>query len=79
MCVVINARKGVADAGGARAKALRLRAGLLRDLVRMGLIQVEYVKTDENRSDMFTKALAAVKFPMANRMLSIHELKGCKD
>ena len=75
MCVVINGRKGVADACGARAKALKLRAGLLRDLVRMGLIRVEYVKTDENKSDMFTKALNLIKFQEAMRLMSLRDLK----
>ncbi|MDE0828009.1 MAG: reverse transcriptase domain-containing protein [Vicinamibacterales bacterium] len=63
--VLSNCRRGVSDACGVMAKALSLRVGLLRDLREMGLFDVVYVKTDENRSDMYTKALTNLKLIVA--------------
>ncbi|MDE0827941.1 MAG: reverse transcriptase domain-containing protein [Vicinamibacterales bacterium] len=63
--VLSNCRRGVSDACGVMSKALHLRVGLLRDLREMGLFDVVYVRTDKNRSDMYTKALAHIKLVVA--------------
>ena len=60
--VVRNALRGSSQSLQWLHLAVRLRIGMLRDLRTQGLLSTEYVPSGENRSDIFTKALGAVKF-----------------
>ena len=59
--VIRNSCKGISDTLGVIAKALRLRISLLKDLSNMGIIKVAHVRSVDNPSDIFTKALSKIK------------------
>jgi len=66
------AKKGSsAQLGLYTTKPLRIRAGLLRDLVELGVITVQYVPSLLNRSDACTKPLERVKLEYAREMFGL--------
>ena len=69
--VLSNAKRVVSDAAGATAKALNLRMGLLKDLVKFGLLSVEHVVSKENRSNLFTKCLGRLEIERERVMCGV--------
>jgi hypothetical protein len=69
--VVRNFVRGTSKSLGWLSLALKLRIGLLRDLRELGILRVAYVKSKDNRADIFTKALARVEFERAREMLGV--------
>ena len=58
-----------------RTKHIDLRYHFIREAVQDGKITVSYVPTDENVSDILTKALAKSKFHHFVEMLGLREIK----
>ena len=58
----------------ARTKHIDLRYHFIREAVEDGKIKVKYVPTDENVSDIFTKALPKPKFTCFVEMLGLKEV-----
>jgi hypothetical protein len=59
--------KGVVDlannwSAGGRTRHIAVRANFLRELKEQGLLRVEWIPTDENSSDLFTKNLPGPLF-----------------
>jgi hypothetical protein len=66
----------------ARTKHIDLRYHFIREAIEDGKIKVKYIPTDENVSDIFTKALAKPKFQRFVEMLGLRreeKLEGKKD
>ena len=59
----------------ARTKHIDLRYHFIREAVEDGKIQVKYVPTDENVSDIFTKPLPRPKFSRFVEMLGLRKLE----
>ena len=57
----------------ARTKHIDLRYHFIHEAVEDGKIKVKYVPTDENVSDIFTKALLRPKFTRFVEMLGLKE------
>jgi hypothetical protein len=55
----------------ARTKHIDIRYHFIRESVGDGKIQVNYIPTDENPSDIFTKPLAKAKFRRFSEMLGL--------
>lgn len=55
-----------------RSKHIDIRYHYIRDVQEQGLVKVEYVRTDENIADIFTKNLGRVKFEKFRQMLGLH-------
>ena len=53
------------------SKPLAIRAGMLRDLIGLGVVEVQYVHTDLNRADACTKALERLKQERARALFSL--------
>ena len=47
---------------GGRTRHVEVKQHFLRDLKEQGLIRVEWLPTDENESDLFTKNLGVPEF-----------------
>ena len=58
----------------ARTKHIDLRYHFIREAVEDGKIKVKYVPTDENVSNIFTKALPKQKFTCFIEMLGLKEI-----
>jgi hypothetical protein len=59
----------------ARTKHIDLRYHFIREAVEDGKIKVQYIPTDDNISDVFTKALPRPKFQRMVEMLGLLKLK----
>lgn len=57
-----------------RSKHIDLRYHFIRECVEKGLIVIKHVRTDEQRADVLTKALAATKFEKMRRLLGVRNL-----
>lgn len=78
LCVDNTVVKRIAARGSSKqlailehSKALRVRIGILRDLRELGAIHVEYVKSTENKADIFTKPLERLKFTSGTSDLGV--------
>ena len=58
-----------------RTKHIDLRYHFVREAVEDGKIKITYIPTDENVADIFTKALAKLKFVRFVKMLGLGELE----
>ena len=58
-----------------RSKHIDLCYHFIRDCVEQGLIVIKHVRTDEQRADILTKALAATKFEKMRSMLGVKNLE----
>lgn len=58
-----------------RSKHIDLRYHFIRDCVEQGLIVIKHVGTSEQRADILTKALAAVKFEQMRSLLGVRNLE----
>lgn len=58
----------------ARTKAIRIRFHSIRELVNDDVFDIEYVPSEENTADIFTKALSGPKFTYHREGLSCVEL-----
>ena len=54
-----------------RSKHINIRFHFIRECVEQGKIIVEYVKSKDQRADIFTKALAEVRFTEMRNMLGV--------
>jgi len=45
-----------------RSKHIEIRYHFIRDYVQRGIMRLEYIQTDEQVEDIFTKALSRQKF-----------------
>ncbi|XP_074351602.1 secreted RxLR effector protein 161-like [Apium graveolens] len=57
-----------------RSKHIDLRYHFIRDCVEKGLFVIRHVSTNEQRADILTKALAAVKFEQMRNLLGVKNL-----
>lgn len=60
----------------ARTKHIEIRQFHARDTQTQGLVQFEYVQTEENTADIFTKALNSIKFDVFCKKLALTFLPG---
>lgn len=58
-----------------RSKHIDLRFHFIRECVDRGEVIVKHVRSDMQRADGLTKALATVKFERMRQLLGVHELK----
>jgi hypothetical protein len=56
-----------------RSKHIEMRYHYLRDMVQKGAIRLQYVSTEEQIADVFTKPLTAVKFVYFRDKLCVAE------
>ena len=57
-----------------RSKHIDVRYHFIRECVERGEIVIKHIRTDEQRSDVLTKALATVKFERMRSLLGIRKL-----
>ena len=57
-----------------RSKQIDVRYHFIRECVEQGLIVIKHVSTNEQRADILTKALSAVKFEKMRNLLGVKEL-----
>lgn len=57
-----------------RSKHIDIRYHFIRECVERGEIIVEHVRTELQRADSFTKALATVKFERMRNLLGVKDL-----
>ena len=62
------------DSAKSRTKHLDVRFKFCGEVVRAGLLQIKYVKTEHNIADIFTKPLAAPRFRLLRDKL-VKDLK----
>ena len=58
-----------------RSKHIDLRYHFIRDCVEQGLIVIKHVRTNEQRADILTKALASIKFERMRDLLGVKNLE----
>ncbi|XP_074364402.1 secreted RxLR effector protein 161-like [Apium graveolens] len=58
-----------------RSKHIDLRYHFIRDCVEQGLIIIRHVRTNEQRTDILTKALAISKFEKMRQLLGVRKLE----
>lgn len=60
-----------------RSKHIDIRFHFIRECVERGEVIVKHVRTDLQRADCLTKALALVKFEKMRKLLGVQELMKC--
>ena len=56
-------------------RPLKLRMGLLSDMREMKMMRVNYIPSEQNISDIFTKVLTPIKMKKAVQMLAMDGMK----
>ena len=59
-----------------RSKHIDVRYHFIRECVEQGLIVIKHISTGEQRADILTKALSAVKFEKMRKLLGVVETTG---
>lgn len=58
-----------------RSKHIDLRYHFIRECVEQGLVVIKHVRTNEQRADILTKALATAKFEKMRDLLGVKDLE----
>ncbi|WCJ34767.1 Retrovirus-related Pol polyprotein from transposon TNT 1-94 [Euphorbia peplus] len=58
-----------------RSKHIDVRYHFIRECVEQGLIVIKHVSTNEQKADILTKALSAIKFEKMRNLLGVRELR----
>ena len=56
-----------------RSKHIDMKYHYIRDIVQKGVVKLQYISTDEQVADIFTKPLARVKFAYFRERLGVVE------
>lgn len=64
------------QSGHKRTKHIKVKYHYIRELIKSGIIQVDYKPTEEQVADLFTKGLAKPSFESFREELGITRLRG---
>ena len=58
-----------------RAKHIEIKHHFIRDYIQKGVFDIQYVDTDHQWADIFTKPLSEDRFTLIRKHLSMHFVK----
>ena len=56
-----------------KSKHIDIRYHFIRDMVQKGVVELQYIPTDDQTADVLTKPLPRVKFEYFRRRLGVEE------